>query len=165
MTDTDKTSPVDFIYKLIATGLFTGYLPTAPGTWGSLLACVILWLVWPEHWYYQLLIILLFYPVAVFFAGKGVKYFGPDGRPIVIDEIIGQAVALFMAPKSIIAYILGFFLFRIFDVIKPQPARSWEKLHGGVGIVADDIAAGVYAAVVLQLILALLTSIGVELVV
>lgn len=163
MTETKKFKPSDAFYKFFATGAYTGYLPTAPGSWGSFLACAILWIVWPQYWYYQLLAILLFYPIAVFFAGKGVKYFGPDGRQIVIDEMIGQAAALFMAPKSIVIYLLAFVLFRIFDVVKPEPARSWEKLHGGVGIVADDIAAGVYAAVVLHLILALLKSIGVEL--
>jgi len=148
MTQTNTSLPVQIFHKFFATGIFTGYLPVAPGSWGSLLTCVILWFFWPPYWYYQLLIIGLFYPVAVYFAGKGVNYFGHDGRPIVIDEIIGQAVTLFMAPHSIVAH----------------PARSWEKLPGGLGIVADDIAAGVYAAITLQLIITFLGKWGVELI-
>ena len=137
---------IEFFHKFFITGVFSGYLPIAPGSWGSLLACIILWFTWPALWYYQLLIIFLFYPIAVYFA---------DGRPIVIDEIIGQMIALFMAPHNIIAYVLGFLLFRVFDIIKPQPARKFEKIHGGTGVVADDIAAGVYALIVLQLIITL----------
>ncbi|MCP4582954.1 MAG: phosphatidylglycerophosphatase A [candidate division Zixibacteria bacterium] len=164
MTQNATSLPVQIFHKFFATGIFTGYLPIAPGSWGSLLTCIILWFFWPPLWYYQLLIIAIFYPIAVYFAGKGVNYYGHDGKPIVIDEIIGQAVTLFMAPHSVVAYILGFFIFRLYDIIKPQPARSWEKLPGGLGIVADDIAAGVYAAITLQLIVVFLGKFGVELI-
>jgi phosphatidylglycerophosphatase A len=148
--------------KFFITGIFAGYLPIAPGSWGSLVACIILWFVWPSQWYFQLLIIFLFYPVAVYFAGLGIRYYGHDGRQITIDEVIGQAVTLFMAPHNIISYILGFLLFRLFDIIKPWPAKKWEKLHGGVGVVADDIAAGVYAAITLQLVIMLLSRWGIR---
>jgi len=153
---------IEFFHKFFITGAFSGYLPIAPGSWGSLLACIILWFVWPALWYYQLLIIFIFYPIAVYFAGIGQKYFGPDGRPIVIDELIGQMVALFMAPHNIIVYMLGFLLFRIFDIVKIQPAKRFEKIQGGTGVVADDIAAGVYAVVVLQLIITLFRRWGAE---
>lgn len=164
MTEKTTAKPIRIFHQFFATGIFTGYIPLAPGSWGSLLACIILWFFWPELWYYQLAIILLFYPFAVYFAGKGAKYYGHDGSPIVIDEMIGQAVALFMAPHNITAYILSFLLFRIYDIIKPQPARVWEKLPGGVGIVADDIAAGVYAVITLHIIITLLNRWGVHLV-
>jgi phosphatidylglycerophosphatase A len=154
--------PRDIFNKTFATGLFTGYLPYAPGTWGSLLACVILWFVWPAQWYFQILIILVFYPFAVYFSDKAIAYFGPDGRPIVIDEVIGQMAALFMAPRDMLVYVMAFLLFRAFDIIKPPPARGWEKLRGGYGIVADDMAAGVYAAIVLQLIIIVLAKWGVD---
>jgi phosphatidylglycerophosphatase A len=152
----------DVFRKFFATGIFTGYLPYAPGTWGSLLACIILWFVWPEYWYYQIIAIFAIYPIAVYFAGKAIAYFGPDGKPINIDEIIGQMITLFMAPHDLLVYVLGFLLFRGFDIIKPPPAKEWEKLRGGYGIVADDIAAGVYAAIVLQLIILILTKWGME---
>ncbi len=160
MNENKANKPVDIFRKLFATGLFTGYLPYAPGTWGSLLTCIILWFVWPEQWYYQALIIIAFYPFAVYFADKAVVYFGHDGRPIVIDEILGQMIALFMAPHNILAYLLGFMLFRGFDIVKPQPAKKWESMHGGYGIVADDIAAGAYAAIALHLLIILFRKLG-----
>ncbi len=160
MTENNSNRPTDVLRKLFATALFTGKLPYAPGTWGSLLTCVILWFAWPEQWYYQMLAILAFYPFAVYFADKAVAYYGHDGSPIVIDEVIGQMIALFMAPHNILAYLIGFMLFRAADIVKPQPARKWEKFHGGYGIVADDIAAGVYAAIVLQLIIVLFRKLG-----
>jgi len=164
MTSESTLRPVMWFHKFFATGAFTGYLPIAPGSWGSLLTCIILWFVWPEFWFEQLPIIVLFYPVAIYFSGKGIRYFGPDGRPIVIDEVIGQMVALFMVPHNIIAYILAFLFFRGFDIIKLPPAKGWEKLPGGTGIVADDIAAGAYAVVLLHLILSLLSKLGVRLI-
>lgn len=160
MTENNTNKPVDIFRKLFATGLYTGYLPYAPGTWGSVLTCIILWFVWPEQWYFQLLIIICFYPFAVYFADKAVAYYGHDGRPIVIDEIIGQMIALFMAPHNVLAYLLAFMFFRGYDIIKPQPAAKWEKFHGGYGIVADDIAAGAYAAITLQLIIVLFRKLG-----
>lgn len=161
---TEKKTPkiIEIFNKFFITGVFSGYMPIAPGSWGSLFACIILWFTWPSLWYIQLVIIFMFYFIAVYFSGIGIKYFGPDDSHIVIDEWAGQAVALFMAPHNIICYFLGFFLFRLFDVIKPPPARQWEKLSGGTGVVADDIAAGVYAAVVLQLIIVLLKRWGVQ---
>ncbi len=164
MTKETNLQPVIWFQKFFATGAFTGYLPVAPGTWGSFLACVILWFFWPQYWFEQLPIIILFYPIAVYFSRKGIRYFGPDGSPIVIDEIIGQMIALFMVPHSVIAYILAFLFFRIFDIVKLPPARGWEKLPGGTGIVADDVAAGAYAAVLLHLILSFLGKLGVELI-
>jgi phosphatidylglycerophosphatase A len=163
MTSHGQSKLVEYFHRTFASGLFTGHLPTAPGTWGSLLSLIILWFIWPPAWYYQALILLIFFPFAIYFADNGIRYYGPDGRPIVIDEIYGQAVALFMAPHNALAYIIGFFLFRVFDIVKPPPAREWEKLHGGYGVVADDIAAGVYAAIVLQLIIVLSRKIGLEL--
>lgn len=161
MTEAKPSRFVEIIQKFFITGAFSGYLPTAPGSWGSLLACFILWFVFPSLWYWQVLVIAAFYPIAIYFAGIGQNYYGHDGRPIVIDEMIGQAITLFMAPHNLIAYILGFFIFRIFDIVKPYPARKLEKLPGGKGVVADDIAAGIYAAIVLQLIMALAGRLGV----
>jgi len=157
-----KSRPIDYIRKFFATGSFTGYFPIAPGTWGSLLACIILWFVWPPQWYIQFAAIIVFYPIAVYFAGKAEAYFGHDGHPIVIDEVIGQMVTLFMAPHDLLVYVIGFLLFRAFDIIKPPPARGWEKFRGGFGIVADDMAAGVYAAITLQLLIVLLAKWGIE---
>ena len=155
-------SPFIHIIKAIASGLFTGYLPKAPGSWGSLLCCVILWFARPAAWYYQALIIFAVWIVAEFTAGIAEEIYGHDNRRIVIDEIAGQSVALFMAPHTVISFFLAFLLFRMFDIVKLPPAREWEKLQGGRGVVADDMAAGLYAAILLQMIIALLKGVGAE---
>jgi phosphatidylglycerophosphatase A len=70
----------------------------------------------------------------------------------VVDEVCGYLVAMFLVPTSMVNIILGFFLFRCFDVLKPPPIRSLERLPGGFGIVADDLAAGIYSNIILQFI-------------
>ncbi len=155
-------SPFVHPIKAIASGFYTGYLPKAPGSWGSLLCCCILWFAWPTAWYFQLPCIFGLWILAEFTAGLAEHIYGHDDRHIVIDEIAGQAVTLFMVPHSIISFLLAFVLFRIFDIVKLPPAREWEKLPGGRGVVADDMAAGLYAAVLLQMIIAFMKGIGVE---
>jgi phosphatidylglycerophosphatase A len=150
-----------FLTRLLATFFFSGYLPKAPGTWGSAFTMLILFFVWPPQWYYQLVAIIIVYQFGVYISGKAEQYFGRDGRPIVIDEVAGQMVALFMAPTKFLPFMLGFVLFRFFDIVKPPPAKTWESLPGGRGVMADDIAAGFYAACILQIILAILNKLGV----
>jgi len=162
MTEKPGVGAVEIIQKFFITAGFSGYLPIAPGSWGSLVACLLLWFFWPAQWYYQILVIAAFYPVAVYFAGVGIGYFGPDGRRIVIDEVMGQAITLFMVPHNAIAYVIGFVAFRIFDVVKPAPAKNSEKIPGGRGVVADDMIAGVYSLITLQLIIAFLGKWGVR---
>ena len=84
------------------------------------------------------------------------KELGHDARPIVIDEVMGMGLALLLVPKRLVYYIGAFILFRLFDTIKPFPARSAEKLPGGWGVMADDLVAGVYANVVVHLYIQLL---------
>jgi len=150
-----------FFPKLFATFFFVGYLPKAPGTWASAVTAVILYFFWPPQWYIQFPLIFAIYLFGVWAAGHAEQYFGHDARKIVIDEVAGQMTALFMAPHFVFAYILGFLFFRIFDIVKPPPARQWESLRGGFGVVADDMAAGFYAAIVLNLLLAILNKWGV----
>ena len=151
---------------LIATGFGVGRLPIAPGTWGSLAALPFAWIIkWLFGWQ-----VLLAAAVLVFFVGwwaaahtarlTGVR----DDGTIIIDEVVGQWLALLAAPTAIAAYLIGFVLFRIFDITKPWPAQ-WldENVHGGLGIMADDVAAGVYAAITLLLILWILRLAGITL--
>ncbi len=155
-------SPIVHLLKAVASGFYTGYLPKAPGSWGSFLCCLLLWFARPTAWYFQLPFIIAIWVIAEFTAGLAEHIYGHDDRHIVVDEFAGQAVALFMAPHSIIAFLLAFISFRIFDIVKLPPAREWEKLPGGRGVVADDMAAGLYAAVFLQMVIALLKGIGAE---
>jgi phosphatidylglycerophosphatase A len=149
-----------FWVRLIATFFFSGYLPKAPGTWASGFTIVIMYFVWPQQWYIQLTAILIVYMLGAWFAGKAEEYYGHDSRYIVIDEVAGQMVALFMVPVKLFPFLLGFILFRIFDIVKPPPVKAWESFRGGWGVMADDLAAGFYAVVILQIIRLFLSNMG-----
>ncbi len=84
------------------------------------------------------------------------RQYGRDGRPIVIDEVAGQMIALFAHPPSAATFIGGFLLFRFFDIVKPFPANRSQELISGVGVMADDVVAGIYANLALWVIVALL---------
>jgi phosphatidylglycerophosphatase A len=137
----------------IATGAYSGYSPFAPGTAGTLAAIPLYLLLSPlDPWLYGAIVLALL-PISFWSAGEAEKIFGTkDSKQIVIDEILGYFVTMFMAPAGWVYVIAGFFLFRIFDIAKPYPVNRFEKLGGGVGVVMDDIMAGVYAALVLQLL-------------
>ncbi len=138
----------------IATGGGVGMLPRAPGTWGSL-AALLPWLLLKDLPLPSYLGALVFIFVIGFFAaGSAEKILDrPDAGPIVIDEILGMFITLTLVPNHPAAWALGFVLFRIFDIKKPFPV-SWfdQHIHGGLGIMMDDVIAGVYALISLQLI-------------
>lgn len=137
----------------IATGGGAGYSPWAPGTAGSLVGLLPV-LLFPVigSWQAALLIILVTL-VGVWASTNAEKFFGKkDASPIVIDEIAGQMITLWLLPLSAGFLVAGFLLFRFFDILKPFPAR-WlqDNLPGGWGVVLDDVAAGVYANLCLQM--------------
>jgi len=138
----------------IGTVAGVGYLPIAPGTWGSAVA-VILYLVTRQWaWPAQLALLLVVSVVGIWASDVTAKALNrEDPGPVVIDEVAGQLVTLFMTGAGLYGAIIGFFVFRIFDIIKPWPARQLEDLPGGVGIMADDLMAGVYGWVVVTGIL------------
>ncbi len=138
----------------IATGCFVGYLPIAPGTWGSALAIPIHFLLIQlsaEHYFTALGIIFV---ISVVTAGSAEKIIDrKDPGVIVIDEIIGMLITLIGAPNNIFVWILGFLIFRFFDILKPFPIRLIDRrVNGGIGIVMDDVLAGIYSLIILQII-------------
>jgi len=149
---------MDKLFLFIATGAGSGWLPKAPGTWGSL-AGVLLWLglCRLEPGMYLAAVAGLFV-LGVFAAGAAEKIVD-QGDPgiVVIDEIVGQLIALALAPAHPLAMLAGFGLFRFFDILKPFPV-GWldRRIHGGLGIMLDDVAAGLLAFAVLQAALLLL---------
>ncbi len=146
---------------LIATGGGLGYSPLAPGTAGTLGCGVLLWLLMPNDIAASgsLAILLLSISVLAFIAmsiwasTKAEAVFGHDASKIVIDEFAGFVIAVLFLPKTLIVYVAAFLLFRIFDVLKPFPAARAEALPGGFGIVLDDLVAGLYANILIRIML------------
>jgi phosphatidylglycerophosphatase A len=138
----------------LATCLGVGYAPFAPGTFGSLVG-VALWAILPQWPAAQGAAILVALAAGVWSAGQAETHFqAHDPSPVVVDEVMGMLVALFMVPIQWPGAVVGFLLFRFFDVIKPYPANRLERLRGGIGIMADDLMSAVYANLVLRAILA-----------
>jgi len=138
----------------LATGFYVGLIPKAPGTWGSL-AAFLPWFFLKDLPLPAYLAVLLFvFTVGFFVSGSAEKILDhADAGPIVIDEILGMFITLTLAPPYPAAWILGFILFRLFDIFKPFPA-SWfdQRIHGGIGIMMDDVVAGLYSLASLQLL-------------
>lgn len=138
--------------KLITSFFYLGHSPLMPGTMGSLGGLIVYVLVKNNEILYGFSILFLFM-LGVIFAGEAEKiYKRKDPRMIVIDEACGMLLALFFVPASMFSVILGFFLFRIFDILKPPPAKRVEKLTGALGIMFDDIIAAIYTNAILQIV-------------
>jgi phosphatidylglycerophosphatase A len=138
--------------RLIASWFGSGFLPGAPGTWGSLAALPLAWVIviYAGDWALLVAANLLFYIgwVAAHLAIRDQS--DQDPGWIVIDEVVGQWLALIALPLNIFAYAIGFALFRLFDIWKPWPIRAVERhCGGGFGIMIDDVLAAIYALVVI----------------
>lgn len=143
------------VARFFATACFSGHLPLAPGTWGALLTLGLAYLFLPSYWLWQLSVIFAIFLSGVWASTEAEKFYGHDGRPIVIDEVLGMLVALFLLPPSLLLYPVAFVLFRFFDIVKPPPSRRLESLPGGWGVMMDDLIAGIYAFVSMRLLLLL----------
>ncbi len=181
MNNPEKTSPSGFAdhFSIAFSTFGVGYLPVAPGTWGSAVAIGIYLLVrwaslqatqcagqcfgwnkdtagaWLE--FVLLLALLLFILLGIWAAGRAAKLFADkDPGKVVVDELMGQFLVFFFVPLTISWWMIlaGFLLFRLFDIWKPYPIDSLQDLPGGLGVCADDILAGVYAGICLSLIYA-----------
>jgi phosphatidylglycerophosphatase A len=139
----------------IATVGYCGYFPIAPGTVGSaagLLVYLLVW--WTQSAFVEVALIAGLFAAGVWAGTTSERYFGGiDPGPIVLDEVVGMLITLAFIPVGITGALIGFLLFRIFDVLKPFPARRLEALHGGLGVMADDAMAAIYANIVLRIVL------------
>ena len=141
----------------MATAFGIGYVPIASGTFGSA-AGLVLWLALPSAPIIQTAAIVLLFGVGAWTAGIAERHFkATDPAPVVIDEVMGMLVTLFMNPVGWAGAVAAFFLFRLFDVIKPYPANRLERLPGGLGVMADDAMAAIYANIALRVILKLVS--------
>lgn len=152
--------PVDYLALAIAT-FGVGYLPVAPGTWGSLVGLAIFFLLrisFENNAIFAVVLlaaILLITISGIWAASQTERLSGrKDPGKVVVDEVAGQLVStLPLVLMSTTAWqmwiIVSFILFRFFDIVKPYPARQLEGLHGGLGIMCDDLVAGVYAGAII----------------
>jgi phosphatidylglycerophosphatase A len=144
---------IGFLARGIASGMYIGYLPFAQGTagslWGPALCLLLPNYCFPALWFALPLLFL----IGVWSSGRAEKYWGHDPGRVVIDEVVGMLVALAWMPVNLYSVGAGFILFRAFDILKPQPVRLAERLPGGWGVMADDLIAGLYANILIRLLL------------
>ena len=159
LTDKPSRPRGPLVATSIATFFGIGRLHPGPGTWGSA-ATMLLWaaaayelpptLRTPVAFAVAILVTLVGIPAATRVSrASGSK----DPQFVVIDEVAGQLIALIAVPLAWKTFLAGFILFRVFDILKPPPVRQLERLPEGTGIVLDDVAAGIYAFIVMQLLL------------
>ena len=139
--------------NLLAFGLGTGLSPVAPGTVGSMLGVALAWLVQPLAVEWQLMLGIALIPSGIWICGESARRVGVhDHSGIVWDEIAAMYLLLLMVPLSMPGWALAFGLFRLFDIWKPWPIRDLDhRLHGGLGIMLDDLVAALYAVLLLAL--------------
>ena len=144
----------------IATCAHVGYAPVAPGTFGSAVGLVVYYLVRRQaSTAVELGAIAVILVVGLWSATEAEHHFGGiDPGPVVIDEVIGMLITLALHPVNVTGAIVGFFIFRVLDVVKPWPARRLELLPGGFGVVLDDVMAGVYGNLLMWGLVLLLPS-------
>lgn len=149
----------NFLIKAAASFFFIGYLPLIPGTFGSLAGVGLFYLLQagnPENYFLFTFCLVL---LGLFVSGRMERLLGKkDPGCIVIDEVAGMLVSLSFMPISPRIIFLGFLIFRILDTLKPYPAGRLQHLRGSVGVMADDLIAGIYTNIVLQVILKLAFS-------
>lgn len=145
---------------LLATWFRVGYLPHMPGTWGSLAALPLWWVLQPLAPPAYGLVVLLLVVGSIYLSGQAeILLQQQDSPAIVVDEVVGQLIALAGCPFNFYAVVLAVILFRGFDIFKPFPIGLINsRLHGGLGIVLDDIVAGMYAGLILVIMIKWMSS-------
>ncbi len=146
---------VGFLTKAFASGLFSGFSPVASGTVGSAVGLALYYIPGFEKPFILLPLSLLVLALGIKAANAMEKVYGHDPGEVTIDEVLGMWISLLFLPKNILVAALAFFIFRILDIVKPFPARRFDNLHGGYGIMLDDVVSAIYANLLLQLALAL----------
>jgi phosphatidylglycerophosphatase A len=142
-----------FLARSISSGLYVGYLPGAQGTLGSLWGPALCFLL-PPSWRTGLwLLVPVLFLMGVWASTVCERYWGHDPGRIVFDEVVGSLVTLAFIPLNVSVIWLGFALFRVFDILKPPPVKSFERLPQGWGVMGDDLMAGILANIVLRLII------------
>ena len=155
MGEIDPAAPPQkpsLLTRIVGSGLGTGYAPIASGTVGSALAIAVYSIPGFDHPAVLLPLTVLLFAWGIPVAERMETYYGPDPAEVTVDEVVGQWIAVLFLPQSVTLIVAAFLLFRVFDIMKPTPARRFDRMRGGFGIMMDDVIAGIYANVVLQVV-------------
>ena len=156
-----KTTKLSFS-TLVASLFGIGFIPFMPGTFGSLAAFGIYMLIPASFWFYGQYIVmgllLVLALAAVFISRAAEKILGEDAGSIVIDELLGYFVATLFLPHNWLIGLYAFILFRVFDIAKPFPIYRSQRISGGWGVVIDDLIAGLYANLLIQILIRIYPS-------
>ncbi|RFZ94681.1 phosphatidylglycerophosphatase A [Mucilaginibacter conchicola] len=143
------------VNKLIASIFGIGYVKGG-GTLAALVTCPFIYLLWLQPWavnpIWLVLATVVVTLLGVYVGDKVEPFWGKDSYRVVIDEVSGMMVTMLFVPAHIYYLLIGFVLFRFFDIVKPLGIRKMEALKGGTGVMMDDVLAGVYGNIVLQVI-------------
>ena len=132
------------VWRFVATFFYLGKLTFAPGSWGSL-GALLLWLLLPVTFAVHLSVIIILFVLGVYSSSRMAKYLDDhDPSEVVIDEVVGMGISLFMLPHNFLLYLFSFILFRVFDILKPSIIYRIQNLSGGWGIMLDDVLAGLF---------------------
>lgn len=143
---------INFIEKIIGSVFYTGFIPVASGTFGSLVAILIYLIPGFENYYVIVPAIIIFFYIGKLIADKFEIIYGNDPAECTVDELVGTWVSLIALPKSMVIVASTFFLWRLLDIIKPQPAKKFEKISGGLGIMIDDVISGIYTLLIMHIL-------------
>ncbi len=140
------------LVKLFASGLFSGYSPVASGTVGSLVGLAIYFIPGFEQPYSIMTASIIVFLGGIKAADIMELRYGHDPAEVTIDEVLGMWFSLFLLPKSVVVAATAFFVFRILDILKPFPARNFDKMQGGFAIMMDDVIVAFYTNLSMQLL-------------
>jgi phosphatidylglycerophosphatase A len=143
------------VHRLISTCLGIGYTPKGGGTVAAVCCCIAWYFAWAgghNHYWAQVLVTILILLIGVYSAGKMEEFWGKDSYRIVIDEVAGMCLTLLFIPVRWQYIAVGLVLFRFFDIAKPLYIRKMERIGGGWGVMMDDMLAGLYANLLLQIV-------------
>lgn len=144
---------VGFFTKLIASGLYTGYSPFASGTVGSAVAVAFFFLPGFQNPYLLFPLTVALFIVGGITAAKMESHLGQDPGEVTVDEFVGMWISLWFIPPTAVTIALAFIIFRILDILKPYPAQIFDNQKGGWNIMLDDVVAGIYTNIILQIAL------------
>ncbi|MFC3562622.1 phosphatidylglycerophosphatase A family protein [Pedobacter jamesrossensis] len=141
-------------HKIISTGLGIGYIGKGAGTIAAIATCLCWYFsqtIYTNPYLWPVLVTLFLTLIGTISANVVENEWGKDHQRVVIDEVAGMCIALIGVPLKPVYIILGLLLFRFFDILKPLYIRKMEALPGGLGVMADDVLAGIYSSIVLQI--------------